>query len=157
MKVQDITPSYLKGLQDQGIDPGTDDAIAMRVQDVTPEYVRDIQALGFKPSANEIIAMRVQDVTPEYIKALQSAGFKLSVNDIISAKVQDVTPEFIDEARKHGFKDLTLQKLIQLRQLGDPGFQSRPVIVRNEPCGDGRLARPSLGEAEALRESKLAS
>ncbi len=118
MKVQDITPSYLKGLKDQGIEAGPDNAIAMRVQDVTPEYVRDIQALGFKPSANEIIAMKVQDVTPEYIKALQSAGFKLSVNDIISAKVQDVTPEFIDEARKHGFKDLTLQKLIQLRQLG---------------------------------------
>jgi uncharacterized protein YnzC (UPF0291/DUF896 family) len=80
--------------------------------------VRDIQALGLKPSANELIALRVQDVTPEYIKALQAAGFKLSVNDIISAKVQDVTPEFIEQARKHGFKDLTLQKLIQLRQLG---------------------------------------
>ena len=90
----------------------------MRVQDVSPEYVHEINALGLKPSANELIAMRVQDVTPEYIKALQSAGFKLSVNDIIGAKIQDVTPEFIEQARKHGFKDLTLQKLIQLRQLG---------------------------------------
>ena len=118
MKVQDITPAYLKGLKAQGIDPNANDAIAMRVQDVTPEYVRDIRSLGLNPSANEIIAMKVQDVTPEYIKALQSAGFKLSVNEIIGAKVQDVTPEFIEEARKHGFKDLTLQKLIQLRQLG---------------------------------------
>jgi beta-lactamase regulating signal transducer with metallopeptidase domain/uncharacterized protein YnzC (UPF0291/DUF896 family) len=118
MKVQDVTSGYLKGLHAQGIDPNANDAIAMRVQDVTPEYVRDIQALGLKPSANELIALRVQDVTPEYIKALQAAGFKLSVNDIISAKVQDVTPEFIEQARKHGFKDLTLQKLIQLRQLG---------------------------------------
>jgi uncharacterized protein YnzC (UPF0291/DUF896 family) len=88
------------------------------VQDVTPEYVREIQALGFKPSVNELIGMKVQDVTPEYIKALQAAGFKLSVNDIIGAKVQDVTPEFIEQAKKHGFKDLTLQKLIQMRQLG---------------------------------------
>jgi hypothetical protein len=60
----------------------------------------------------------VQDVTPEYIKALQSAGYKFGVSDLISARVQDVTPEFIERAQKHGFKDLTLQKLIQLRQLG---------------------------------------
>jgi beta-lactamase regulating signal transducer with metallopeptidase domain/uncharacterized protein YnzC (UPF0291/DUF896 family) len=118
LKVQDVSPEYLKGLHAQGIDPRADDAIAMRVQDVTPEYVRDIRALGLKPSANELISMRVQDVTPEYIKALQAAGYKFNISDIISAKVQDVTPEFIERAQKHGFKDLTLQKLIQLRQLG---------------------------------------
>jgi hypothetical protein len=49
---------------------------------------------------------------------LQSAGFKLGIDEIIGAKVQDVSPEFIEQARRHGFKDLTLQKLIQLRQLG---------------------------------------
>ena len=118
LKVQDVSPEYLKGLHEQGIDPRAEDAIAMRVQDVTPEYIRDVRALGLKPSANELIAMRVQDITPEYIKALQTAGFKFGINDLISAKVQDVTPEFIERARKHGFKDLTLQKLIQLRQLG---------------------------------------
>jgi beta-lactamase regulating signal transducer with metallopeptidase domain len=118
LKVQDVSPAYLKGLHEEGIDPRADDAIAMRVQNVTPEYVRDIKTLGLKPSTNELIAMRVQDVTPEYIKALQTAGFKFGINDIISAKVQDVTPEFIERAQKHGFKDLTLQKLIQLRQLG---------------------------------------
>ena len=118
LKVQDVTPSYLKALHDLGIDPRTNDVIGLRVQDVTPEYVRGIQALGLKPSASELIGMKVQDVTPEYIKALQSAGFKVGVGDIIGAKVQDVTPEFIERVKQHGFKDLTLQKLIQLRQLG---------------------------------------
>src|ERR1700730_1181106 len=118
MKVQDVTPQYAKGMHDLGLQPNADEIIGMRVQDVTPEYVRAIQALGFKPSVNELIGMKVQDVTPEYIKALQSAGYKVSINDIISAKVQDVTPEFIERAKQHGFKDLTLQKLIRLRQLG---------------------------------------
>jgi beta-lactamase regulating signal transducer with metallopeptidase domain len=118
LKVQDVTPAYLKAMHDLGIELRTDDVIGMKVQDVTPEYVRGIQALGLKPSANELIGMRVQDVTPEYIKALQSAGFKVDISDIIGAKVQDVTPEFIARAKAHGFKDLTLQKLIQLRQLG---------------------------------------
>jgi beta-lactamase regulating signal transducer with metallopeptidase domain/uncharacterized protein YnzC (UPF0291/DUF896 family) len=118
LKVQDVTPAYLKAMHELGLELRTDDVIGMKVQDVTPEYVRGIQALGFKPSASELIGMRVQDVTPEYIKALQSAGFKLGVGDVIGAKVQDVTPEFIERAKAHGFKDLTLQKLIQLRQLG---------------------------------------
>jgi beta-lactamase regulating signal transducer with metallopeptidase domain len=118
LKVQDVSPAYLKGLHEQGIDPRADDAIGLRVQNVTPEYIREIKALGLKPSTNELIAMRVQNVTPEYIKALQTAGFKFGINDIIRAKVQDVTPEFIERAQKHGFKDLTLQKLIQLRRLG---------------------------------------
>jgi beta-lactamase regulating signal transducer with metallopeptidase domain len=117
LKVQDVTPGYLKELHQLGIDPQTDDAIALRVQDVTPEYVRGMQTLGLKPSPSQLIAMRVQDVTPEYVKALQAAGFNVDVDDLIRAKVQDVTPEFIELARKHGFKDLTLQKLIQLRQL----------------------------------------
>jgi beta-lactamase regulating signal transducer with metallopeptidase domain len=118
LKVQDVTPEYLKGLHAQGLQPSADETIGMRVQDVTPEYVRAIQSLGLKPSVNELIGMKVQDVTPEYIKALQSAGYKFDIGDIISAKVQDVTPEFIEQAKKHGFKDLTLQKLIRLRQLG---------------------------------------
>jgi beta-lactamase regulating signal transducer with metallopeptidase domain/uncharacterized protein YnzC (UPF0291/DUF896 family) len=118
MKVQDVTPQYVKGMHDLGLQPNADEIIGMRVQDVTPEYVRAIQSLGFKPSVNELIGMKVQDVTPEYIKALQSAGYKVNVNDIIGAKVQDVTPEFIEQAKQHGFKDLTLQKLIRLRQLG---------------------------------------
>lgn len=118
MKVQDVTPAYVKEMRALGLQPSANDLIAMRVQDVTPEYVRQIQSLGFKPSTNDLIAMRVQDVTPEYIKALQSAGYKVSINDIVSAKVQDVTPEFIERAKQHGFKDLTLQKLIQLRELG---------------------------------------
>ncbi len=118
LKIQDVTPTYLKEMHELGIDPSANDAISMRIQDVTPEYVREIHALGLKPSTNELISMRIQDVTPEYVKALQSAGFKLAVNEIISAKIQDVTPEFIERARQHGFKDLTLPKLIQLRQLG---------------------------------------
>ncbi len=118
MKVQDVTPEYFKELHSLGLQPGANELIGLRVQDVTPEWIRGIQDFGLKPSVNELIGMRVQEVTPEYIKALQSAGYQVNVNDIIRAKVQDVTPEFIEQARKHGFKDLTLDKLIQLRQLG---------------------------------------
>lgn len=118
MKVQGVTAAYVKGLRDQGLNPSADDVVGMRVQGVTPEYIRDIRALGLNPSADELVGMKVQSVSADYIKALQSAGFKPDVDEIIGAKVQGVTPEFIESARKHGFKDLTLDKLIQLKNLG---------------------------------------
>jgi beta-lactamase regulating signal transducer with metallopeptidase domain len=118
LKIQGVTGDYIKGVQAQGLHPTADQAIGMKIQGVTPEYVRDIRALGLNPSANDFIGMKVQDVTPEYIKGLQAAGLKLDVNDIISAKVQDLTPEFVEKAHQHGFKDLSLHKLIQLKQLG---------------------------------------
>jgi hypothetical protein len=118
LKVQGVTPEYVHGLKELGLKPSTDDVVGMRVQGVTPEYIRDIRALGLNPSADEIIGMRVQGVTPEYIKTLQSAGFKPNVDEVIDAKVQGVTPEFIEQARKHGFQNLTIEKLIELKQIG---------------------------------------
>ncbi|HXW91022.1 MAG TPA: M56 family metallopeptidase [Terriglobales bacterium] len=116
-KIQDISPEYLKGFEQLGLTPDANDAIAMRIQGVTADYVREIRALGLNPTVDELIAMRVQDVTPAYVKALQAAGFKVDIRDIISAKVQDVTPQFIEQAIRHGFKDLTIEKLIELRRL----------------------------------------
>jgi hypothetical protein len=118
LKIQGVTPEYVRGIHEQGLHPDADDLIAMRIQGVTPEYIRDIHALGFKPTIDELIAMRIQDVTPEYIKGLQAAGLKFDVDDVISAKIQGITKEFIESARKHGFQNLTLQKLIQLKQTG---------------------------------------
>jgi len=62
--------------------------------------------------------MKVQGVTPAYIKELQNDGFKLSIDDAIGAKVQGITPDFIAKVRSHGFKDLTLDKLIALKNAG---------------------------------------
>jgi beta-lactamase regulating signal transducer with metallopeptidase domain len=118
LKIQGVTPDYVRSLRDLGVQPDIDELVGMRIQGITPEYVRDIRALGLAPSGSELIGMRVQEVTPEYIKALQSAGLKLDVGDIIGAKVQGITAEFIEKARKHGFQNLSLQKLIQLKQLG---------------------------------------
>ena len=82
-------------MRDLGIDANAHDFIAMKVQDITPEYVRQMRAAGFNPSTHELIAMKVQDVTPEYRKALEAAGYKLDVSELITAKVMDITPEFI--------------------------------------------------------------
>jgi beta-lactamase regulating signal transducer with metallopeptidase domain len=118
MRIQGVTPVYVRGLHEQGLQPDVDNLVSMRIQGVTPEYVRDIQALSLKPTVDEFISMRIQGVTPEYIKGLQSAGFKFDVDELVSARIQGVTLEFIERARKHGFQDLSLEKLIRLKQMG---------------------------------------
>jgi hypothetical protein len=42
----------------------------------------------------------------------------VDIDDAIGAKIQGITPEFIATVRSHGFKDLTLKKLIALKQSG---------------------------------------
>jgi len=118
MKIQGVTPDYVRGLHAQGLQPDADELVSMRIQGVTPEYIRDIRALGIKPTADQFISMRIQGVTLEYIKSLQAAGFKFDVDDAIRAKIQDITKEFIDRAVKHGFQNMSLEKLIQLKELG---------------------------------------
>jgi beta-lactamase regulating signal transducer with metallopeptidase domain len=143
MKIHDVTPAYVKEVRAMGFDPRADEVVAMKIHGLTPEYVKDMRALGFNPRAGELIAMKVHgitpdyvksmraagfdpdsdgliamkvhDVTPEYRKALEGAGFKLSVDELIQAKVMDITPQFAARASSHGFKNLSIHKLIALK------------------------------------------
>jgi beta-lactamase regulating signal transducer with metallopeptidase domain len=118
MKVQGVTPDYVREMRGLGLKADSGDIIGMKVQGITPDYVKGIQDLGFHPDTSELIGMKVQGVTGAYIKELQSAGFKVDIDDAIGAKVQGITPEFIANARSHGFTNLTLDKLIQLKNAG---------------------------------------
>lgn len=118
MKIQGVTPDYVRSLREQGLQPDADNLVAMRIQGATAEYVRDIRTLGLKPTIDEFVAMRIQGVTAEYIKSLQAAGLKFDVGDIVRAKIQGISKEFIERAVKHGFQNPSLEKLIQLKEMG---------------------------------------
>ncbi|MGA2646515.1 MAG: M56 family metallopeptidase [Candidatus Sulfotelmatobacter sp.] len=118
LKIHGATPGEVRGLHEQGLQPDADNLVAMRIHNVTPEYVRDIRALGLKPAVDDLVSMRIHGVTPEYIKALQEGGFKVDIGGIVRARIHGVTEDFITRARTHGFKDLDLDKLIRLKNLG---------------------------------------
>ena len=118
LKIHGATPGEVRGLHEQGLQPDADNLVAMRIHHVTPEYVRDVRALGLKPTVDDLVSMSVHDVTPEYIKALQAAGFKVDIDGVVSARIHGVTEDFMKAARRHGFKDIDLDKLIRLKQLG---------------------------------------
>ncbi len=143
LKVQGVTPEYVRGIRASGLDPDIDQLLAMRVHDVSPDYVKQMRGLGIEADLEEVIAMKVHDidvqyvneireleenvtvdeiigmkvhgVTPEYRRMLEANGFEVDLEDVVHAKVMDITPEFIAKARSHGFKDLDLDKLIHLK------------------------------------------
>jgi len=53
------------------------------------------------------------------MRGLKEAGLtNLGCEDVIAARIHGITPDFIKEATKHGFKNLTLDQLIRLKQIG---------------------------------------
>jgi bla regulator protein blaR1 len=102
LKVQDVTPEYVRELHAAGVELSPERVIALKVQDVTPEYVRDMKALGQQTDANNLVAMKVQDITPQYVRAMQAAGLNFDTGKLIGMKVQDITPEYIQQMQKLG-------------------------------------------------------
>jgi len=96
MKVQGITPSYVAQMRTAtGQSLDADDLIGLKVQGVTPDYIKEIHDLGFKADADDIIGMKVQGVTPDYIREMRSLDLKVDSNDVISMKVQGITPDYV--------------------------------------------------------------
>jgi beta-lactamase regulating signal transducer with metallopeptidase domain len=119
LKVQGVTPEYVRAIRAEGLDPNVNEIIGMKVQGINPEYVREIRSTGLRPTVNDFIALRVQGVTPEYVRTIQSQGWKnVTTSQIISMRVQGVEPGDAAEYQHLGLKNVTPDQLIALRVQG---------------------------------------
>ncbi len=162
--------SYIEDLRSAGLQNlSVDDLIALKVQRVSPDYVRAMRAAGFDASVGDLIAMKVQGVSPDYVKRLRAAGLKdlsvgkvvalkvqridpaqagefkrelgltddLSIGQIVAFKVQGITPEYVRDLRAAGLKDLSTGQIIAakvqgispefVRKVRDHGFNNLTI------------------------------
>jgi beta-lactamase regulating signal transducer with metallopeptidase domain len=119
LKVQGITPQYIRDMKATGLKPTLSDLVAMKVQGITPAYVSEMRAKGFQPSAGELVAMKVQGVTPEYVDRMRAKGFpNLSIGQIIALKVQNVDPADAAQYKQLGIHDVSVNDLVALHVQG---------------------------------------
>ena len=105
LKVQGITPEYVKSMKELGVKVDVDELVGMKVQGITPDYVKEMRATtGQNLSGDELIGLKVQGITPDYVKQVHELGMKADADDLIGLKVQGVTPEYVREMRSLGLK-----------------------------------------------------
>lgn len=104
LKVQGVTPEYVRGIRQQGFQTTADELVALRVQSVTPEYIRDLRAQGLSLALDQIIGMKVQGITPEYVQQMRAEGLQVDADRLIGMKVQGATPEYVRDLKALGLK-----------------------------------------------------
>jgi beta-lactamase regulating signal transducer with metallopeptidase domain len=142
LKIQDVTPEYVRGMQEQGLHPDAQSLIAMRIQGVSPEYIRDLRGLGLDPDANQIVALKIQGVDAAYVRGLKEAGIQPGVDQLIALKIQSVTPAYVRDLHDLGL-ELDADHLVAMR------IQSvTPEYVREI---DALGFKPTANEFVAMR------
>jgi beta-lactamase regulating signal transducer with metallopeptidase domain len=153
MKIQGVTPEYVRELHDQGLHPDADTLVALRVQNVTAAYIQELRGLGFNPGPDEIIAFKVQNVNADYVRGLKEVGIQPSPDEIIALKVQGVTPAYIKELRAAGLNPDADQVIAMKVQGITPAYIHDLHELGLKPDGDDLVGMKVQGVSpEYVRE-----
>ena len=145
MKIQGVTPAYVKEIHDLGMKPTVDELVGMRVQGITPEYIHDMRSIAPNLDVDELIGMKVQGITPQYASEMRGLGLKADPDDLIGMKVQGITSEYVRGVQALGFKPDT-DELIGMKVQGiTPEYVKAMQATGLKPDVDGLIGMKVQG------------
>jgi len=145
LKIQGVTPAYVKEIHDLGMTPTVDELVGMRVQGITPEYIREMRSTASNLDTDELIGMKVQGITPQYAKEMRALGLKADPDDLIGMKVQGIAPEYVRGMQSLGFQPDT-DELIGMKVQGiTPEYVKAMQATGLKPDVDGLIGMKVQG------------
>jgi len=119
-RIFNVNSAFIRELRAAGIGAeDSDKLIAFRVHGVTPKFVSELRNAGIDAGEDELIAFRVHGVSPEFVQEVEALGYsKPEPQQLISMRIFDITPKYIADLKARGLKDLTIDKMVQLKVNG---------------------------------------
>jgi hypothetical protein len=140
----DVSPEYIRSMQQAGYRVSLDQYMSMRIFRVTPQLVDELRSLGYRNvDFDDLIASRVHRVTPDYIRQMRAAGYaNLSLDELVASRIHQATPEFLQKMREVGYDHIQWDDAIafrihqvtpefvrQLRELGYTGISADDLVA----------------------------
>jgi hypothetical protein len=83
---------------------------------VTPQYVRELKSAGLTSlTPKQAVDLKIGRITAAKIDEYKRLGYNLTPRQLADFGIHGVTPKFIEEQRAAGEKNLTPQRLIELK------------------------------------------
>jgi len=119
-RIFNVNSQFIRELRAAGLEAvDSNRLIAFRVHGVSAKMVSELRNAGIEADENELIAFRVHGVSPEFVEQVEALGYeKPKPQQLISMRIFDITPKYIADLKARGLKDLTIDKMVQLKVNG---------------------------------------
>jgi hypothetical protein len=116
-RVGQVDAAFVKAMRDLGFGNGSGREMAqLGIMRVTPEYVRELKGAGLTSiTPKQATELKIGRITAAKIAEYRRLGYDLTPGQLRDFGIHGVTPTFIEEARARGEKDLTPQRLIEMK------------------------------------------